>query len=137
MTMASRVLGVLLIFGAIVAGLYWWSFFTAGDVMATHERWYAAFESSFPAADGWMALCMVSAGAGFLTKRPWASPLGLMAGSALVYLAAMDITFNVENSMYALAATSAAMKFEVFVNVTTLSLGLWTLVASWPRQRAH
>lgn len=128
--MMNRVLGVLLIVGAIVTGLYWWSYFTGGDVMATHERWYTAFESSFPVADGWMALCMAAAGAGFVMRRGWASPLGLMAGSALIYLGCMDMTFNVENGMYALAAANDAMKFEVFINVTTLILGVWTLVAS-------
>ena len=137
MTMAKRVLGALLIVGAIVTGLYWWSYFSGGDVMASHERWYTAFESSFPVADGWMALCMAAAGIGFLTKNSWAQPLGLMAGSALIYLAAMDITFNVENDMYALAATDDAMKFEVFINVTTALLGVWTLLASWPRQPAQ
>ena len=136
MTMANRVLGVLLIVGAIVTALYWWSYFTSGDVMASHERWYTAFESSFPVADGWMALCMVAAGAGFVMQRGWAAPLGLMAGSAMVYLAAMDITFNVQNGIYAVAANDA-MKFEVFINVTTLILGVWTLAASWPRQRAQ
>ncbi|MBI3439748.1 MAG: hypothetical protein HY054_14065 [Proteobacteria bacterium] len=135
--MMNRVLGVLLIVGAIVTGLYWWSYFTGGDVMATHERWYTAFESSFPVADGWMALCMAAAGAGFVMRRGWASPLWLMAGSALIYLGCMDMTFNVENGMYALAAANDAMKFEVFINVTTLILGVWTLVASWPRQQAQ
>jgi hypothetical protein len=133
--MAKRVLGVLLIVGTIVTGLYWWSYFTGGDVMARHERWYTAFESSFPVADGWMALCMAAAGAGFVMQSSWAAPLGLMAGSALIYLAAMDITFNVQNEMYALASTNDAMKSEVFINVTTLILGIWTLVASWPRRQ--
>jgi hypothetical protein len=134
---AQRVLGVLLIIGAIVTAFYWWSYFTGGDVMASHERWYAAFESSFPVADGWMALCMVAAGIGFVLNRSWAQPLGLMAGSALMYLAAMDIAFNVENGMYALAGVNDAMKFEVFINVTTLILGIWTLAVSWPRQPAQ
>jgi len=131
---ARRALGVLLIVGAIVTGLYWWSYFTGGDVMASHERWYTAFESSFPVADGWMALCMAAAGAGLLLNRAWAQPLGLMAGSALIYLAAMDITFNVENGMYTDAAANDAMKFEIFINATTVLLGLWTLIASWPRK---
>jgi hypothetical protein len=131
----NRVLGILLIVGAIVTGLYWFSYFTGGDVMTTHERWYTAFESSFPAADGWMALCMAAAGVGFIMQRHWASPLGLMAGSALIYLAAMDITFNVENAMYALAASNDAMKFEIFINLTSLILGVWTLIASWPRAK--
>ena len=125
---ARRALGVLLLLGAAVTALYWWSYFTGGDVMASHERWYRAFEDAFPVADGWMALCMAAAGAGLLLNRVWAQPMGLMAGSALIYLAAMDITFNVENGMYALADANDAMKFEVFINVTTLILGAWTLV---------
>lgn len=132
---ANRILGVLLIVGAIVTGFYWWSYFSGGDVMASHERWYTAFESSFPIADAWMALCMAAAGAGLLSKRGWGLPLGLMAGSALIYLAAIDTTFNVENGMYALAANSDAVRFEIFINVTTAILGVWTIFACWPRAR--
>ncbi len=128
-----RALGATLIVGAIVTALYWWIYFTGGDVMVAHERWYTAFESSFPVADGWMAFCMAAAGAGFVANRTWASPFGLMAGSALIYLAAMDITFNVENGMYALGGD--AMKFEMFINVTSAILGIWTLIVAWPRAR--
>jgi hypothetical protein len=132
---SKRILGALLIVGAAVTGFYWWSFFTGGDVMSTHERWYLAFESSFPAADGWMAACMAGAGFGLIANRAWASPLGLMAGSALIYLSAMDVAFNVENRMYALAAANDAMKFEIFINVSGALLGCWTLIASWPKSR--
>ena len=132
--MTKRVLGVTLIFGAIVTALYWWSYFTGGDVMASHERWYTAFEDAFPVADAWMALCMAVAGAGLLVNRAWAQPVGLMAGSALIYLAAMDITFNAENGMYALAATNDAMKAEVFINASSALLGVWALLACWPRR---
>jgi hypothetical protein len=124
-------LAALLIAGAAVTALYWWSYFSGGGVMASHERWYTAFESSFPAADGWMALCMLAAGIGLLLDRPWAARAGLLAGSALLYLAAMDITFDVENGMYALAAKSGAMQFEIFINATTLIPGVWTILACW------
>jgi hypothetical protein len=80
-----------------------------------------------------MALCMFGAGIGLWSGKPWGAKLGLLAGSALIYLAAMDITFDVENGMYAMAATSDAMTFEVFINVTTLILGIWTIAASWKR----
>jgi hypothetical protein len=131
----KRILGSLLILGAVVTAFYWWSYFTGGDVTTMHERWYTAFESSFPVADGWMALCMAAAGAGLIAGKSWASPLGLMASSALIYLSAMDVTFNVENGMYALASANDAMKFEIFINVSGAILGVWTLLASWPRQR--
>lgn len=132
----TRILAGLLILGAIVTALYWWSYFTGGDVMVLRERWYTAFESSFPVADGWMALCMLGAGFGLWSGRPWGAKLGLLAGSALLYLAAMDITFDVENGMYAMASANDAMKFEVFINVTTLLLGIWAIAASWRRAGA-
>jgi hypothetical protein len=129
----KRVLPALLILGALVTAFYWWSYFTGGDVMVSHERWYTAFESSFPVADGWMALCMAAAGVGLWRGDAWGGRVGLLAGSALIYLAAMDITFDVENGMYALAATNDAMKFEMFINATTLALGVWTILVSWRR----
>ena len=45
----------------------------------------------------------------------------------------MDITFNIQNRMYALAVNSGAMRFEVFINATTLILGVWTIAACWKR----
>jgi len=133
MRIGDKILSVLLVVGSLVTAFYWWSYFTGGDVMVLHERWYTAFESSFPVADGWMALCMFGAGIGLWTGSSWGAKLGLLAGSALMYLAAMDITFDVENGMYALAATNDAMKFEVFINASTLILGVWTILASWRR----
>ncbi|MBV8977533.1 MAG: hypothetical protein JO261_05445 [Alphaproteobacteria bacterium] len=128
-----KTLSALLILGALVTAFYWWSYFAGGDVMVLHARWYTAFESSFPVADAWMALGMVVAGIGLWRGTVWGARAGLMAGSALVYLACMDITFDVENGMYALAASNDAMKFEIFINATTLLLGAWTIVACWNR----
>ncbi len=52
MKIIDRVLAVLLIVGAALTAYYWYSYFTGGDVMVTHERWYTAFESSFPTPTG-------------------------------------------------------------------------------------
>jgi len=131
MRTAQQILGALLVIGAAVTLFYWWSYFHGGEVMVVRERWYAAFESSFPVADGWMALCMLVSGAGFLMQRRFAAIWGLMAGSALLYLAAMDITFNVENGLYALVPLYDTMKFEVFINASSLVLGALTLWASY------
>ncbi|HEX6865907.1 MAG TPA: hypothetical protein VF122_01610, partial [Caulobacteraceae bacterium] len=60
----------------------------------------------------------------------FAAPWGLMAGATLLYLAAMDITFNLQNGMYALTEANGAMQFEVFINVATVILGLVTLAVS-------
>jgi hypothetical protein len=133
MTRADRIVAVLLLIGAALTGWYWWSYFTGGDVMVLRARWYTAFESSFPGADGWMALCMLAAGIGLWRGRGWGARFGLMAGAALLYLAAMDIAFDVENSLYALAATSGAMCFEIFINAASVLLGISALAISWRR----
>jgi hypothetical protein len=134
MRIADRVLSVLLIVAAIVTGYYWWSYFVGGgDVMVSHARWYTAFESSFPVADAWLSICAALAGVGLWLDKPWGARFGLMAASATFYLAAMDITFDIENGMYALTAGNDAMKFEVFINITCIILGVWTLITSWRR----
>jgi hypothetical protein len=42
--------------------------------MVLRARWYTAFESSFPVADGWMAFCMLVSGIGFVLQRRFAAP---------------------------------------------------------------
>ncbi|MBS0278493.1 MAG: hypothetical protein JSR81_12795 [Proteobacteria bacterium] len=135
MRISERILGALLVLAAVVTAYYWWDYFTGGDVMVLKDRWYTAFESSFPVADGWLSLCALIAGIGFFLGRRAAPLFGLMAASAFFYLAAMDITFDVENGLYAMAAASDAMKFEIFINVSCLILGAWTLAVSWRKLR--
>ena len=132
---ARRVLGVCLILTAMVTVAYWADYFTSAEVAVVPARWYTAFESSFPVADAWMALTSLLAGIAFWRDSPTAGRLGLLAGSALIYLAAMDITFNVENGLYPLARTSNAMRFEMLVNGWSLVMGVVVIAASWRRAR--
>jgi len=128
---ARRVLGVCLILTAAVTVAYWVDYFTSAEVAVVPARWYTAFESSFPVADAWMALTSLLAGVGFWRGSTWAGRLGLLAGSALLYLAAMDITFNLENGLYPLARASNAMRFEMLINGWSLALGVWVVIAGW------
>src|SRR5271155_4275964 len=131
----NRALGVILILTAVVTVAYWINYFTSGDVAVVSARWYTAYESSFPVADGWLAFCALLAGIGFLRGSNSAGRFGLLAGSALLYLAAMDITFDVENHLYPLATHSDAMKFEVVINAWSLLLGIATVAVSWRHPR--
>ena len=128
-----KVLASLLILGAVVTLAYWLNFFIAGDVRVLPDYWYSAFEDSFPVADFWMALCMVVAGIGLWRGTQSGALFGLMAGSALIYLAAMDITFNVEHGLYALLPKSGPMLTEASINASSLGLGVATLLMSWRR----
>lgn len=132
-----KVLAAVLITGAIVTLAYWLNYFFAGDVRVLPDYWYSAFEDSFPVADGWMALCMFAAGIGLWRGSPNGELFGLLAASALIYLADMDVTFNVEHGLYALLPKSGPMLTEAAINATSLGLGLATLVISWRRAAAH
>lgn len=129
----DRTLGVIFVVTAIVTAAYWINYFTSADVAVISARWYTAFESSFPVADGWLAACSLLAGLAYLSGWSGAGRLALLAGSALLYLAAMDITFDVENNMYAAAAHSAAMQFEILINAWSLVLGIVAVASGWRR----
>jgi len=131
--MTNRTLGAILILTALVTLAYWVNYFTSGDVAVVNARWYTAYENSFPVADAWLALCAFLAGLGYFLGWPGAGRFGLLAGSALLYLAAMDITFDLENHLYPLAAQSDAMKFEIVINAWSLIMGAITIFASWRR----
>lgn len=133
MPQRQRVLSIILLITALVTALYWWSYFTGGQVRVVDARWYSAFEDLFPVADAWMALCCAIAGIGLWIGSAWAARAGLLAGSALFYLACMDITFNVENELYAMLATSDPMRFELTVNLWSLILGAVTILMCWRR----
>jgi hypothetical protein len=132
----DRILAALLILSAVVTLLYWINYYSGGDVRVSDGRWYTAYEGSFPVADGWMAVCLFFAGIGLWMGRPWGARFGLLAGSALLYLAAMDITFDVENGLYPLASHSDPMKFEIVINLWSLALGVATVLVSWLRSIA-
>jgi hypothetical protein len=119
----------------MVTVAYWADYFTSADVAVVPARWYTAFESSFPVADAWMALASLAAGIAFWRGAASAGRLGLLSGSALIYLAAMDITFNLENGLYPLARAANAMRFEMLINAWSLVLGGITIGASWRRAR--
>ena len=89
--------------------------------------------SSFPVADAWLAATAFIAGIGLWRGRIWGARFGLLAGSALLYLACMDITFDIENGLYGLVPHSPPMQFELLINAWSLALGIATILASWRR----
>jgi len=136
MKRSDRILSALLLLGAAVTIAYWINYVVAGDVCVVPDLWYSAFEDAFPIADGWMGLCMIAAGIGFWRGNRSAPLFGLMAGSALIYLAAIDITFNVERGLYRLLPASGAMVTEAVINVASLALGITTVTLCWRRALA-
>lgn len=126
-------LSVLLILTAIGVIYYWADFYIRGGVHVIKEDWYIKFERAFPPADLWMSACALLGAAGLLTGQAYGLLFALLAAGSLLFLALMDITFNVQNRLYPLVARSNQMRFELMINVWTLGLGVALIVSLWPR----
>jgi hypothetical protein len=122
-------LAVLLILTAVVTAAYWVDFFARGTVQAGEEEWYIRFERAFPVADAWMSVCCVVAAVGLLAGGGYGVAFGLVAAGALVFLGLLDVSFNVENGLYRRLPASGQMWAEVVINVWSLGLGGWLVVA--------
>jgi hypothetical protein len=119
---------------AVATAVYWIDFFTAGSVQVVEDECYQVFEAAFPMADGWMAgACVVSA-EGLRRRRAWAVPWGIAAGSALVFLGCMDVLYNLEHGLYAIA--NVQMAGEIFINVWCFTLGPGLMIYLWRHRRA-
>jgi uncharacterized membrane protein (DUF2068 family) len=117
---------------AVLTTLYWIDFFTSGGVHVRDDAVYLAFEKAFPLADAWMAACSLLGAIGLWTRRSWGLLFGLLAGSAQIFLACMDVLFNLNEGNYAIA--SAPMAAEILINAGLL-VGAPLLIAFLWRQR--
>jgi len=117
-------MSTLLILTAIGVVYYWSEFYLRGSVHTVKEDWYIKFERAFPPADIWMAACALAGAIGLLLGQTYGVVFSLLAASSLVFLALMDITFNIQNRLYHLVATLNQMRFELFINLWTLGLGI-------------
>lgn len=122
-------LAVLLLVTSVVTVAYWVDFFVHGSVNVVDEEWYIRFERAFPVADGFMAASAAVAAIGLLADSHFGVAFALVAGSALVFLGLMDVTFNVDNNLYRFLRSSWAMRGELVINLWCLGFGAVLLVA--------
>jgi len=133
MDLMTIILAVLLIITALVTIYYWGDFFIRGTVHVVEEEWYIKFEKSFPVADLWgICLCSLIGAIGLLTEQSYGPFFALLAAGSMIFLALMDITFNIQNNMYPLIALSNEMVFELIINLWTLVLGITLIAYLWP-----
>lgn len=126
-------LSVLLIGTAIGLIYYWIDFYVRGGVQVVNEDWYVRFQKAFPTADLWTAACALVGAIGLLAGQTYGLLFALLTASSLIFLGLMDVTFNIQNNLYRLVGTSSQMKFELFINLWTLGLGIALIVFLWPR----
>jgi len=132
--MPLRIAIAFLALTAIGTTLYWVVFFTSGAVHVRNDATYLAFEQAFPLADAWMAACALLGAIGLGRQRSWGLLFGLLAASSMVFLACMDVLFNLNEGNYAIA--SVAMSLEIGLNIALLAGGMLLIAFLWSHRRA-
>jgi hypothetical protein len=108
---------------------YWVEFFSSGRVRTSEDQAYVDFERAFPLADAYMAAAFL-AGAGLLRRgRPAAVPVGIAAGSAMVFLGAMDTLYNLQHGKY--RSMTPEMAVETLINAVSFTFGPFTMYRLW------
>jgi hypothetical protein len=130
----SRTLGGILLFLALVVVIYWvlWFLIPGGrDLLAVlpKDQRYITFENAFPAADGWLAICAAVGGALLVRRNAVAIPWLFMAASAGMYLAGMDILYDLENGVYLmLGQNPGSVATEMIINLVTVIFSVYGLI---------
>lgn len=127
LTVATIVTVVLLV-------AYWALWFGARSAIASNTTGaYYDFENAFPAADAWLAVCVVLALRATRARRPTALFWLLAGGGAGIYLFAMDALYDVEHGIYGRGAGGLV---ELAINLVTFALSAWFLTWAWRRRFA-
>ncbi|MFQ3325155.1 MAG: hypothetical protein ACI90U_002990 [Pseudomonadales bacterium] len=110
---------------AIGIVLYWISYFSEGSVHASAEACYHSFQRNFPAPDAMIAFMCILCAEGLRRSKPWSIFTGMAAVGGLLFLALIDISYNLWNDMYLMS--SSAIGAEIVINVVCLSTAacLW------------
>ena len=76
----------------------------------------------------WAAACALLGTVGLLTEQNYGLLFSLLAAGSLIFLALMDITFNVENRLCHLVGTSNEMKLKLAGNIWFLSVSIALII---------
>lgn len=131
--LAITVLSALVGFTALATALFWILFFS-NKIEATETEQDDAFERAFPLADSWMITTSLVAASNLIKMNRKGFFAGAAAGSAMIFLACMDILYSLENKKYwPLNGDRAQM---LVIHTWTIALGATVLVLLWKNRDA-
>jgi hypothetical protein len=124
-----RVIEVMLVVAILLDVAYWAIWFTQRDWIASeHRQAYYDFENAFPLADLWLGAACLLALVALRTRRPSALLWLVCAGSAGLYVFAMDLLYDLEHGIFGKGRPGV---FEAVVVVLTLLFSVTVLNWSW------
>jgi hypothetical protein len=113
--------------------LFWLGFFAIGLAPAAPPPGYFVFEHAFPPPDLLLAVAFIAAARRLRSPEPArresGRTLSLAAAGALVFLGVLDVSFNLQNGMYAIAFADAAVALAI--NAWCLGFGLVVVGRLW------
>lgn len=126
----DRLHAALMLIAALGTIAYWLTYFGSGATQVRKDAVYLSFENAFPLADGWMTLCYLLAAFHLLRGNARAVLWGLCAGSAMIFLGAMDLLFNLEQGQFRWPL-SAEMWVETVIVASCWLFGPFTIWRLW------
>jgi hypothetical protein len=108
---------------------YWIAWFAdRGIVASDHTADYIAFEQSFPLADAWLLAALLAAATQLSRRRPSALMWVFVVGGVGVYVAALDVLYDLQHGIY---AKPQGGPIELGINIVTALSSIGILTFGW------
>ncbi len=122
----------MLVVAVVINVAYWTIWFTNRSwVESDTTEEYVAFENAFPLADAWLGLTCVLAFVALGRRSPTALMWLIAAGSAGLYLFAIDVLYDLQNGIYGKGSGGIT---EAGINLITLVFSVIALRWAWSRR---
>jgi hypothetical protein len=121
------VIAILQIITALGIVLFWAGFFTIGLAPDNPPPCYLAFEHAFPLPDTVLAIALLCSGILVLKQKPVAKDISLITAGALIFLGILDVSFNLQNSMYLISFWDTLL--NGFINIYCIAFGILVFLA--------
>ena len=140
----DRLHGAIMLLGVVLMCAYWVAFYLSDATKpnvaiidpvdpAGFMRVYMGFESAFPLADSFVAVTSALAIFYLAAKDSKAILFGLIGSGGLMFLALIDIYFNVLNGLYRPSRlwADSGLQVETAINIVCVSLSILSMVRFW------
>ncbi|MHA1196398.1 MAG: hypothetical protein ACTSRH_10430 [Promethearchaeota archaeon] len=125
--MDAFILAIFQLIGAVGIVGFWIYFFLVENKNPDNSEVYLAFERSFPVPDLlWLTPILIVAAMGLIFGGWHGIFFTIAAGSALIFLGLLDISFNIQQGGYKKKISDAIMNF--IINGFCIALGISCLV---------
>ena len=125
-----RLVVVFLVVAALITAAYWGAWYGHRSwVASSTDPSYEDFENAFPLADSWLVLTTLLAAWSLHARRPSALLWMVCGGSAGMYLAGMDVLYDLEHGIWWDGGAGGVV--ELVINLLTLSGSGFSLFLAW------